>query len=105
MADHDDKLLGVGDHSAREDAHAEIVQKQKQDKRMDYFNTFYATEHGRRVLFDLYHHIQTRFPDGAEYALANQALQEMYLLIQLNAGLSEEDVIAASAALLETEGD
>ena len=76
-----------------------------ENKRLDYFNVFYATEAGRRVLFDLYTYFQTRYGDDAEYAMANAALQEVYLLIKSNAGINEKDVIDASVVLANTERD
>jgi len=69
-------------------------------RQIDYYNSFFSNDGNRRVLFDLYKYIQTRFPDGQEYALANLALEEIYKLIKHNAGINENDIINACVGIL-----
>ncbi len=85
----------AGDSKERQ----ELIEK----KRLDYFNTFYATEAGRRVLFDLFTYFQTRYGDGIEFAMANVALQEVYVLIKNNAGMNERDLIDIAATITTEE--
>jgi len=88
--------------SPEEFAADEEAQKARQ---IAYYNTFYASEDGRAVLFDILKFVNCRYPDGQEYAIASLALIELYLYIRRCCGIrSEKDVIDAEGGTI-TLGD
>ena len=65
-------------------------------KQKAYAASFFRTDEGRAVLFDLYKFMNERYPDGQEFAVANVAFNELYMYIKASSGIkSEKDIIDA----------
>lgn len=90
--------------TTEEDQKAQLA-KLAEERRSAFYNTFYATEGGRQVLFWLQQYCYGHFGGSEdiepEQAVAALALVELYQEIRANCGVNEADVIDAEAATLK----
>ena len=81
----------------------DLTQEQELARRLDYYNTFYGTKAGRRVLLDMKRWVFDRFAGRqitAEEALAMAVLIELYNVIRNKAGAGDDmAVIDAEASV------
>lgn len=82
----------------------DLTLEERQQKHLDYYNTFYSTPENRRVLADLKRFIEQGSPesilDSKEVALAKLALLRLYDYIRESAGVIDQSAVIEAEATI-----
>lgn len=77
-----------------------LTTEQRQQKYIDYYNTFYANVVGRKVLCDLKNFIEIATIDTPEMALAKLALLRFYDYIRESCGITDQFAVIEVEAIV-----
>lgn len=70
-----------------------LTTAQKRQKHIDYFQTFYASDSGRRCMCDIKRFIERQTIDTPEIAFAKLALLKLYDYIRESAGVVDQSAV------------
>ena len=77
-----------------------LTVEQRKQKHIDYFQTFYASDSGRKVLCDLKSFIERQVIDTPEIAFAKLALLKLYDYIRESAGVVDQSAVIEAEMLV-----